>query len=208
MHWLLLYCWNDCGKGKHKGRYVVHEGMKVEYYRAQLQIIISQEFRRLLCNHLFLVATEVSDINANVSVRLKAVITPLTNIYVIFTKLAVPIWVTSPKTISVRAEWLRRTGRAPSEPSETPRWRITPRLASIPRVALHIALRSLFHRYFLLCQSPILNERSGVVANCDHMSEWVLWVRACIGIAMRWVTLRKSLLAFLLSARKMQFCLY
>ena len=60
----------------------------------------------------------------------------------------------------------------------------------------------------LLCRSPMLNESSGVVANCDHMSEWVHWVRACIGIAMRWVTLRKSLLTFLLPARKMQFSLY
>jgi len=51
---------------------------------------------------------------------------------------------TSAKNISVRAEWLRQSGRAPSEPSETPRWRITPRPASIPRVALHIALRSPF----------------------------------------------------------------
>ena len=96
---------------------------------------------------------------------------------------------TSAKNISVRAEWLRQSGRAPSEPSETPRWRVTPRPASIPRVALHIALRSLFHRLFSLCRSPILNERSGVVANCDHTSEWVHWVRACFGIAMRWVTL-------------------
>jgi len=115
---------------------------------------------------------------------------------------------TSAKNISVRAEWLRQSRRAPSEPSETPRWRITPRPASKPPVALHIALRSLFHRSFLLCRSPILNERSGIVANCDHTSEWVHWVRACIGIAMRWVTLWKSLLAFLLPARKMQFSLY
>jgi len=115
---------------------------------------------------------------------------------------------TSAKDISVRAEWLRQSGRAPSEPSETPRWQITSRPASIPRVALHIALRSLFHCFFLLCRSPILNERSGVVANCDHTSESVHWVRACIGIAMRWVTLRKSLLAFLLPVRKMQFSLY
>jgi len=114
----------------------------------------------------------------------------------------------SAKNISVRAEWLRQSGRAPSEPSETPRWQITPRLASLPRVPLHIALRSLFQRFFLLCRSPILNERSGVVANCDHTSEWVHWVRSCIGIAMRWVTLRKSLLVFLLPARKMQFSLY
>jgi len=102
------------------------------------------------------------------------------------------------KNISVRAEWLRQSGRAPSEPSETPRWRITPHLASIPRVALHIALRSQFRSFFSLCRSPILNKHSGVVGNCDHTSEWVHWVHACIGIAMQWVTLRKSLLAFLL----------
>jgi len=52
--------------------------------------------------------------------------------------------ITSAKNISVRAEWLRQSGCAPSEPSETPRWRITPRLASILRVGLHIALRSPF----------------------------------------------------------------
>jgi len=39
-------------------------------------------------------------------------------------------------------------------------------------------------------------------AICDHTSEWLHWARACIGIAMRWVTLRKPLLAFLLPARK------
>jgi len=104
----------------------------------------------------------------------------------------------SAKNISVRAEWLHQSGRAPSEPSETPRWRITPCPASIPRVALHIALRSPFRRFFSLCWSPILNKQSGVVANCDHMLEWVHWVHACIRIAMQWVTLRKSLLAFLL----------
>jgi len=106
--------------------------------------------------------------------------------------------VTSAKNISVRAEWLRQSGPAPSEPSETPRWQITPRPASIPRVALHIALRPPFRRFFSLCRSPILNKHSGVVANCDHKSEWVHWVHACIGIAMQQVTLRKSLLAFLL----------
>jgi hypothetical protein len=47
---------------------------------------------------------------------------------------------TSAKNISVRAEWLRQSGCAPSEPSETPQWRITPRPASIQRVAFHIAL--------------------------------------------------------------------
>jgi len=91
---------------------------------------------------------------------------------------------TSAKNISVWADWLRQSGCAPSEPSATPRWRITPRLASIPRVELHIALRSPFCRFFLLCRSPILNKHSGVVANCDHTSEWVHCIHACIRIAM------------------------
>jgi len=82
----------------------------------------------------------------------------------------------SAKNISVRAEWLRQSGRAPSEPSETPRWQTTPRPAPIRRVALHIALRSRFRRFFSLCRYPIVNEHCGVVANCDHTSEWVHWV--------------------------------
>jgi len=86
--------------------------------------------------------------------------------------------------MSVRAEWLRQSGRAPSEPSETPRWWITLRPASIPRVALHIALPSPFRRFYLLCQSPISNKHSGVVANCDHTLEWVHWVHVCIAIAI------------------------
>jgi len=105
---------------------------------------------------------------------------------------------TSAKNISVRAEWLRQSGRAPSEPSETPQWRMTQRPATIPRVALHIALRSPFRHFVSLCWSPISDIHSGVVANCDHTSEWVHWVHACIRIAMQWVTLRKSHLAFLL----------
>jgi hypothetical protein len=89
---------------------------------------------------------------------------------------------TSAKNISVWADWLRQSGRAPSEPSETPRWRITPRPASIPPAELHIALRSPFRRFFSLCRSPILNKHSGVVANCDHTSEWVQCVHAYIRI--------------------------
>jgi len=83
----------------------------------------------------------------------------------------------SANKISVWAEWLRQSGRTPSEPSETPRWRITPRPASRPRVASHIALRSPFRRFFSLCRTPILIKHSGVVVNCDHTSEWVHWVR-------------------------------
>ena len=108
----------------------------------------------------------------------------------------------------VRAEWLRQSGRAPSVPSETPRWQITLCPASIRRVAFHIARWSLFHCFFSFCRSPCLDDHSGVMANCDHRSEWVHWVLSRIGIAMRWVTLRKSLLAFRLLARKMQFSLY
>jgi len=96
-----------------------------------------------------------------------------------------PLRRTSAKNISVWAEWLSQSGRAPSEPSERPRWRITQCPASIPDVALHIALRSPFCRFFSLYQSPILNKHSGVVANCDHTSDWVQSVHACIEIAMQ-----------------------
>ena len=68
---------------------------------------------------------------------------------------------TSAKNISVRAEWLRQSGLGNSGPSETPRWRISARAALVPHAALHIALRTLFNRFFSLCRSPILNEHSG-----------------------------------------------
>jgi len=48
----------------------------------------------------------------------------------------------------------------------------------------------------------------GVVANCDHTSDWVHSVHACIGIAMQWVMLQKSLLAFLLPLHTIPFSLY
>jgi len=77
---------------------------------------------------------------------------------------------------SVRAEWLRQSGRAPSEPSEPPRWQTTLRPVPKRRVALHIALRSQFRHFFWLCRYPIVHENCRVVANCDHTSEWVHWV--------------------------------
>jgi len=80
--------------------------------------------------------------------------------------------------------------------------------ASIRHVALYIALQSLFYHFFAFSRSPILNDYACVVANCDHTSEWVHWVCACIWIAMWCVKLRQLLLAFLLPARKMQFSLY
>jgi hypothetical protein len=115
---------------------------------------------------------------------------------------------TSVKNISIKAEWLRQSGRASSELSVTPWCGISPRLASTPCVMLHIALPLPFHRLFSLCWSHILKERSGVVAKCDHTSEWVHCVHACIGIAMQWVTLRKSLLTFLLPPPQMRFSQY
>jgi hypothetical protein len=69
-------------------------------------------------------------------------------------------------------------------------------------------MQSLFHNCFLLCQSPMLNEHSGAMAKCEQMSEWIHWVLACIGIAVGWVTMGKSLLAFLRLSRKVQFSLY
>jgi len=44
---------------------------------------------------------------------------------------------------------------APAGSSETPWWRITLSPESIPRIALHIALSSWFHRFFSHCRSPI-----------------------------------------------------
>jgi hypothetical protein len=61
--------------------------------------------------------------------------------------------------------------------------------------------------FLLVLLVSCFNYHSGVVANCDHTSEWVNWVWACIRITMRWVTLRKSVLACLLPVGKMQFSL-
>jgi hypothetical protein len=47
-------------------------------------------------------------------------------------------------TISIQAEYLRQSGRVPSQPSEALHWCISPRQASTLRVTLQIALRSLF----------------------------------------------------------------
>jgi len=85
---------------------------------------------------------------------------------------------------------------------------MTLRPASTPCVALYISLQSRFHCLFAFCRSSISNDHSGVVANCDsNTSEWVDWVRACIGIVMRLVTLQIFLLVFFLPAHKMQFSL-
>jgi hypothetical protein len=80
------------------------------------------------------------------------------------------VYLTPAKKNSVRAEGLRQS--------------LQRHLFSIPRITLHIALQLLFHQFFSLCRSPILNKHSGIGANCDHMSEWVHWVPACIWNAM------------------------
>jgi len=112
------------------------------------------------------------------------------------------------KKNSVRAECLLWSRRGPSEPSETSKWQLTPCEALLPHITLHIALPLRFTHLFSLTQCPVLNQYSSIVANWNHMSEWVHWVRACIGIAIGWVTPRKPLLVFLLPACKMQFSLY
>ena len=83
---------------------------------------------------------------------------------------------TSAKDISVQAECFRQSGRAASELSEIPRWQNAPFPAPIRLVALHIGLRLRFRLSLSLCRYPIVNEQCGVVANCDHMAEWVHWV--------------------------------
>jgi hypothetical protein len=82
----------------------------------------------------------------------------------------------SAKNISVRADWLHQSGWAPPEQSGILWWQIALRPAWIPRIALHITLQLQFRRFFSLCQYSIENDHCGVVANCDHTSEWVYWV--------------------------------
>jgi len=77
---------------------------------------------------------------------------------------------TSPKTISIRAEWLRQGGRAPLAQSKTPWRRITLRPASIPPAGLHIALRSTFCCLFSLCWSPISKK---TLWGCDQLWPYV-----------------------------------
>ena len=83
--------------------------------------------------------------------------------------------IASAKNISIWAEWLRQSGRAQSERSEPRWWQTTPRPGPKRRVALHIALQSQFRHFHRLCRYLIVNENCGVVAHCDHMSEWVHW---------------------------------
>ena len=56
---------------------------------------------------------------------------------------------------------------------------------SLPCVASHIALWTLFGHFFSLCRSSNLNKHSGIVANCDDTSDCVHWVHTCIRIAMQ-----------------------
>jgi len=74
-------------------------------------------------------------------------------------------------------DWLRQVD-ALRQSVKTPRWRITPRPASIPRVELHIALRS----PFLLALSASTLNNTLACGNSDHTSESVHCVHACIGL--------------------------
>jgi len=108
---------------------------------------------------------------------------------------------------SIQAGWLCESRRAPLNCQRHPGGGVL--CTGCQNHASHCMSPSdlSFTLSFSLCGSPILNEQSGFVANCDRTSEWVNWVRTSIGIAMRWVTLRKSL-AFLLPECKKQFSLY
>jgi len=95
---------------------------------------------------------------------------------------------TSAKHNSVPAEWLSQSGRAPSEPSETPRWQITPRPAAIQRIVLHITLQSQFHCFFSLCRYSIVNKHYGGVANCDHSTRhFVYHICLCYSHKIRYL---------------------
>jgi len=72
------------------------------------------------------------------------------------------VW-TSAKNMSLWSEWLHQSGCAPSEPWETPQWQITSRPAPIPRIMLHITLRSQSRRFSSLCQYHIVNEHSVII---------------------------------------------
>jgi hypothetical protein len=54
------------------------------------------------------------------------------------------------------------------------------------------------HRFFSFCPSSTLHKHCNVRAICDHTSECVHWVHDCVGIAIQWVILWKSLQRFLL----------
>lgn len=59
-----------------------------------------------------------------------------------------PIDTTSARTRSVRVEWLRQSGRATSQLSETSGWQNTLRPAPIAHVVIDIALQSQFRCMF------------------------------------------------------------
>jgi len=59
--------------------------------------------------------------------------------------------------------------------------------------------------FLSFCRSLILNDHSGIVANCAYKSGWFHWLHPSIQNTMQWVTLWNSLLAFLLTAPNMLF---
>ena len=87
----------------------------------------------------------------------------------------------SATNISVRAELLRQSGCTASEPSETTRWQITPRPASIPCVALHMAMWLLFCRYVLALSVSCFKQR---VWRCDQL--WPYVGTVSLGTRLHW----------------------
>jgi hypothetical protein len=103
-----------------------------------------------------------------------------------FSVYRVSLWCISKKHFRLgglaASEWTRSVRAVRDTPLadySAPGVNTTRRVAYRPPIAV-----SPFRRCFSFCQSPILNKHSGVVANCDHTSEWVHCVHACIGIAM------------------------
>jgi hypothetical protein len=124
-------------------------------------------------------------------------------IYCVFTAFLISSWTSFSVCTFISKKHIRSGGMAPSvwtlfirAVRDTP-VADTPHPVSMPWVVLHIALQSLFRGYFSLCRSPILNEHCGVEGSCDHTSEWIHWVHACIGIEIPGVMPRKCLLGFL-----------
>jgi len=79
----LLYHWNDCQKSEENGCDAVQEWMEVEYCYAWSQLtIIWQLFGWYIYNPVCVVVTDVSDVRADLTVRLQAVKTLLKKINV------------------------------------------------------------------------------------------------------------------------------
>jgi len=114
---------------------VAHEGGQYSHYGLMLSrsLVIIQDARPEIGDAPLTLTLETYEHSLGAQSFCMTVITS----FLTFNKF---LLCTLAKNSSVRAEWLCQSGRAPSAPSETPRWRITLHAASIQCVGLHIAL--------------------------------------------------------------------